>query len=595
MLEHDELDSLLNGIDWDQLLSPLDLNLPTDPDIITLLSSSSPISPVALPHQPSNPLVDKILQSLTNTPIQSTDHTANSRQGSRVNILLLSLFGSKAYSNKNQSEEPQSNPFSPRRLRSNSTALATTTQDARASLSRPNRFQRKQQIFKQQRREKYFRHWNSVKKPRYNPHLHYQLSKVFSSWEIVFWDHKRQEYTIQNTVLSSHCGTPVSYRSTARRLTLNPHAPIFKPTTCSRLFTIYRPDLLTRMEASTSQDVIDLTIPTKCPKTSPDSNSPTVSEQLHLLTTQVNQLKIHSEQALERTKPPIQTFSLANIKQVQYLHAVRHQVAQFFVDLNTEKSERLKLRTTFRQLEDELTLLRRQVSEPSSFSLPVPFTVNPPCSAASQDPSALANIQTSRPRMTISLKRTSSTTSRSRLTESPKAPASTQTTSGPSLDLETRFRQFEEEFNKARDSRETIAFICRSQFAFLHDRIRALESGGTGTILWKLTSLKFVFDTAKSSARLAMLPKTSVLNIIAQCTAHTLTAITSLFSSTHTVWTLPWKSRFNYVRLISRRLRWFNDVVVPQNDSTLSPRSTRPPKYVDFCLRTLRKIIHSKA
>ena len=42
-------------------------------------------------------------------------------------------------------------------------------------------------------------------------------------------------------------------------MTLKPHAPILKPTTCSRLFTIYRPDLRTRMEASTSQDIIDLT------------------------------------------------------------------------------------------------------------------------------------------------------------------------------------------------------------------------------------------------------------------------------------------------------------------------------------------------
>ena len=76
------------------------------------------------------------------------------------------------------------------------------------------------------------------------------------------------------------------------------------------------------MGASTSQDVIDLTIPTKCPKTSSDTNSPTVSEQLHLLTSQVSQLKIDSQQALDQTKPPIQTFPLANIKQFHYLHAV---------------------------------------------------------------------------------------------------------------------------------------------------------------------------------------------------------------------------------------------------------------------------------
>ena len=100
MLEHDELDSLLNGIDWDQPLSPPDSNLPTDPDNITLLFSSSPISPVALPNQPPNPLVDKFLQSVTNTPILFTDHPAPSRQESRIKILLPSLYDSKAQSSK---------------------------------------------------------------------------------------------------------------------------------------------------------------------------------------------------------------------------------------------------------------------------------------------------------------------------------------------------------------------------------------------------------------------------------------------------------------------------------------------------------------
>ena len=285
-------------------------------------------------------------------------------------------------------------------------------------------------------------------------------------------------------------------------MTLNPHAPIFKRTNCSRLFTIYRPELLTEMEASTSQDIIDLTIPTKCPKISPDSNSPTVSEQLHLITSQVSQLRIDSQQALEQRKPLIQTFPLANIKQFHYLHAVQQQVAQFFVDLNTEKNERLKLRTTICRLEDELSQLGRQVNEPSPSSLPFSFTVESPSSAAFQDSSTLSSIQILKPRVTINLKRPSSTTSRSPLAEPPRAPPLNQTTSGPSLDLETRVRQLEEEITKARESRETIASIYRSQFAFLYDRIGALESGGTDYILWKLTSLKLIFDTAKSSARL---------------------------------------------------------------------------------------------
>ena len=36
-------------------------------------------------------------------------------------------------------------------------------------------------------------------------------------------------------------------------------------------------------------------------------------------------------------------------------------------------------------------------------------------------------------------------------------------------------------------------------------------------------------------------------------------------------------------------------MTVPQNDSFLSPRSARPPKYLDYCLCTLREDILSKA
>ena len=142
------------------------------------------------------------------------------------------------------------------------------------------------------------------------------------------------------------------------------------------------------------------------------------------------------------------------------------------------------------------------MNEPSLSSLPAPFTIDPPSSAAFQDSNVLGNIQTSKPRVTITLKRVSSTTSQSRLTEPPRTSPSTRTTSGPPSDLEARVKQLEEEITKASNSRETIVSIYRSQFAYLCDRIRALESGGTDIILWKITSLKLVFDTAKSSARL---------------------------------------------------------------------------------------------
>ena len=78
-------------------------------------------------------------------------------------------------------------------------------------------------------------------------------------------------------------------------MTLNPHAPIFTPKTSSRIFAIYHPELLIEMDALTSQEVVDLIVPAKCPKPSSDSNRPTVSEQLHLLTTRDDQLKLSSK------------------------------------------------------------------------------------------------------------------------------------------------------------------------------------------------------------------------------------------------------------------------------------------------------------
>ena len=198
--------------------------------------------------------------------------------------------------------------------------------------------------------------------------------------------------------------------------------------------------------------------------------------------------------------PLIQTFSIANIKQFQYL-PIQQQVAQFFVDLKTEKSERLKLYTTIRRLEDELIKLRRKINEPSPSSLP--FTVNPPCSATFQKTCALGNAQISKSSITITLKRASSITFKPRLSDQQRGPP-TQSTSGTlSSDIESRVK-LEEEITKAKNCRETILSIYRSQFTFLYDKCGALESGGSDTILtilWKIFALRLVFDTAKSASR----------------------------------------------------------------------------------------------
>ena len=90
-------------------------------NIILLSSSSSPVSPIVLPDQQPNPLVDKSFQSLTDNPIQVTDNPTVPQNKSRVKILLSSLFNSQAHSNNIQSKKSQSSPSSPRRQPSKST------------------------------------------------------------------------------------------------------------------------------------------------------------------------------------------------------------------------------------------------------------------------------------------------------------------------------------------------------------------------------------------------------------------------------------------------------------------------------------------
>ena len=57
-------------------------------------------------------------------------------------------------------------------------------------------------------------------------------------------------------------------------MTLKPHALIFRPETRSRLFAIYRPELLIEIDESTSQDVADSIVPAECPKTPSDPKIP---------------------------------------------------------------------------------------------------------------------------------------------------------------------------------------------------------------------------------------------------------------------------------------------------------------------------------
>ena len=58
-------------------------------------------------------------------------------------------------------------------------------------------------VARQHKREHFARLARAVKCPRFNPHLRYRLGPEFFSWEILFWDTQRQEFTTQKTLLPS--------------------------------------------------------------------------------------------------------------------------------------------------------------------------------------------------------------------------------------------------------------------------------------------------------------------------------------------------------------------------------------------------------
>ena len=73
-------------------------------------------------------------------------------------------------------------------------------------LSRPNHLKLQPDhsaLGRQHRREYYTNHARRTKRPRFNQHLQYCLKPEFCKWERIFWDSKRQEYTIQSTSLPS--------------------------------------------------------------------------------------------------------------------------------------------------------------------------------------------------------------------------------------------------------------------------------------------------------------------------------------------------------------------------------------------------------
>ena len=133
---------------------------------------------------PSNPASPDELHSLTllsnsQPPTIHPDVAPSASTGSE-----FSIPSPEASQPKNTQEVP---PFS------------FFLSDVRPLLSKPNhpKLQPDQSALgRQHRREYYTNHARRTKRPRCIQQLQYCLKPEFCKWEIIFWDGKRQEYTI---------------------------------------------------------------------------------------------------------------------------------------------------------------------------------------------------------------------------------------------------------------------------------------------------------------------------------------------------------------------------------------------------------------
>ena len=166
-------------------LTPSGLDLPTN-SVVTFLSPIS--SPPKIPSNPASP--DEApappLPSTSQPPTVNPEVAPSASIGSQFSISSPEA----SQSEKTQELLPFSSFFS----------------DVQPLLSRPNHLKLQPDhsaLGRQHRRENYTNHALRTKRPRFNQHLQYRLKPEICKWEIIFWDSKRQEYTVQSTSLPS--------------------------------------------------------------------------------------------------------------------------------------------------------------------------------------------------------------------------------------------------------------------------------------------------------------------------------------------------------------------------------------------------------
>ena len=185
-MESDDSLPILTDLDFIfPTLTPSALEQPAEP-VVTLLSPPS----ISIPSNPAS-------------PDEQSDTASTTRGLSSVTGCSVATF---------TTDQPQISTIASSVGNAKSKNLSSRRSRARA---RPKKRVRKLQrhtskdfqkgdrltLARQHKREYFAQLARAVKKPRFNLHLCYSLKPEYSSWKLVFWDSRQQEFTIQNTLV----------------------------------------------------------------------------------------------------------------------------------------------------------------------------------------------------------------------------------------------------------------------------------------------------------------------------------------------------------------------------------------------------------
>ena len=211
--------------------------------------------------------------------------------------------------------------------------------------------------------------------------------------------------------------------------------------------------------------------------------------------------------------------------QTKCLQAINNSIRQFNQHLKAEKLDRQILQLVVLQLQNDIAVLRyllfsstettpnKDITLKDTATSPLPDTNANPNPNVNPNPNPNPNhsshfispfplsgpraptLRRSTPVGAVGAARTK--TNNTTNTDSRPTPNSQEAPSATLQNLTTRISKLEKLFANEVSTYTSITAGVHSQYFLLYDKIRQLEPGNSGVIIWKIPSVRFVFDSAK--------------------------------------------------------------------------------------------------